>query len=56
MRGLSLGTFFIGLFWDHTEYMVPRSFMCVPERFVSHGPTPAGWPKGGRSHPLAGLV
>ena len=32
---------------DHTEYRVPRSFMCVPERFVSHGPTPAVWPKGG---------
>jgi hypothetical protein len=30
----------------HTEYMVPRSFMGVPERFV-HGPTPAVWPKGG---------
>ena len=32
---------------DHTEYRVPRSFMCVPERFVSHGSTPAVWPKGG---------
>jgi len=26
---------------DHTEYMAPRSFMCVTERFGSHGPTPA---------------
>ena len=27
--------------------MVPRSFMWSPEWFVSHGPTPAVWPKGG---------
>jgi hypothetical protein len=32
---------------DHTEYRVPRSFLCVPERFVSHGSTPAVWPNGG---------
>ncbi len=32
---------------DHAEYRVPRSFMCVLERFVSPGPTPAVWPKGG---------
>ena len=32
---------------DHTEYMAPRSFMWVTEMFVSHGPTPAVWPKGG---------
>jgi hypothetical protein len=31
---------------DHTEFMVPPSFMCLSERFV-HGPTPAVWPKGG---------
>ena len=31
---------------DHTEYRVPRSFMCDLDRVV-HGPTPAGWPKGG---------
>ncbi len=27
--------------------MAPRSFMFVAERFVSHCPTPSGWPKGG---------
>jgi hypothetical protein len=41
---------------DLTVYMVPRSFMYVTERFVSHGPTPAVWPKEGRSEQLAGLV
>jgi len=30
-----------GEFPDHTEYLAPRSFMGVPERFVSYGPTPA---------------
>ena len=32
---------------DHTEYMVPSSFIWIPAMFVSHGPTPAGWPTGG---------
>jgi len=27
--------------------MTPCSFMCVTEMFVSHGSTPAVWPKGG---------
>jgi len=27
--------------------MAPRSYLGVPERFVSYGPTPAVWPKGG---------
>jgi len=38
---------------DHTEYMVPRSFMGVPERFVSHGPTPAGAKPGNTEHHVA---
>ncbi len=33
-------------FCDHTEHMVFRCFMCVPERFVP-GPTPAVRPTGG---------
>jgi hypothetical protein len=33
--------------------MVPRSFMCVSERFV-HGPTPAVWPKGGTLSSVGG--
>jgi len=27
--------------------MVPSSFIWIPAMFVSHGPTPAGWPTGG---------
>jgi len=29
----------IGL-WDHTECMVPRFFIWIPEIFISRGPTP----------------
>jgi hypothetical protein len=29
---------------DHTESMVPHSFICIPEMFVSQGPTPAARP------------
>ena len=29
----------------HTEYRIPCSFLSVPERFVSHGLTPAAWPR-----------
>ena len=31
---------------DHTEYMVPRSFIWLPEIFVSRDPTPAARPSG----------
>jgi hypothetical protein len=34
------------LFWDHTEWMVPRSFIWIPDMFVSQGPTPAARPSG----------
>ena len=31
---------------DHTECMVPRSFIWIPEIFVSQDPSPAAWPSG----------
>src|SRR5690606_35846551 len=37
-----------------SEYRVPRSFMYVPERFLSHSPTPAVWPKGGTLYSAGG--
>ena len=44
------------VFQDHTEYRVPRSFMCVPERlFPMVRRLPSG-PRAGRSHQPAGLV
>ncbi len=39
---------------DHAEYRAPRFFMCVPKRVVSHGLTPAVWPKGGTLSSAAG--
>ena len=38
---------FVSRLSGHTEYMIHRSFLWDSERVVSHGPTPAGWPKGG---------
>ena len=38
----------------HDEYIVPRSFMWVPEMFDSHGPRPAVWPKGGTLSSVGG--
>jgi len=39
---------------DHTKHMVPSSFIWIPAMFLSQGPTPAVWPKGGTLSSVGG--